>query len=253
MKSMKQLLIELLLIYFTIHRNQPKESSTVLSLRILTRVNVETIVTVQHGFICDSNKCLCGNANSDAVVCDNQKQISAVLDCHCVTYDKECQSTFAGLCFYNCENHHSKKKNDLVTTKLPKRAEMLLNFSVCRYFNRAGLLCGDCEEGYSPLVLSYNLSCVKCPDGHKNWWKFILAGLVPLTFFYIFVVIFNINVTSSRLHGVVWYSQALSIPVLVRMIFSALAQGYPRLMKAIKVLMTLYSYWNLEPLRFYTS
>ena len=126
---------------------------------------------------------------------------------------------------------------------------MLLNFSVCRYFNRAGLLCGDCEEGYSPLVLSYNLSCVKCPNGNKNWWKFILTGLVPLTFFYIFVVIFNINVTSSRLHGVILCSQALSIPVLVRMIFSAFVQGYPRLMKAIKVLMTLHSYWNLEPLR----
>ena len=247
MKSMKQLLIELLLIYLlSIESTRGKFNS--FELKNINKSQCGDDSDCPTWFICDSNKCLCGNANSDAVVCDNQKQTSAVLDCHCVTYDKESQSTFAGLCFYNCENHHSKKKNDLVTTKLPKKAEMLLNFSVCRYFNRAGLLCGDCEEGYSPLVLSYNLSCVKCPDGHKNWWKFILAGFVPLTFFYIFVVIFNINVTSSRLHGVVWYSQALSIPVLVRMIFSALAQGYPRLMKAIKVLMTLYSYWNLEPL-----
>ena len=132
---------------------------------------------------------------------------------------------------------------------LPKRAEILLNVSICRYFNRAGLLCGDCKEGYSPLVLSYNLSCVRCPDGHKNWWKFILAGFVPLTFFYFFVLFFNINVTSSRLHGVVWYSQALSIPILLRVIFSALSQGYPRLMIAVKISMILYSYWNLEPFR----
>ena len=70
-------------------------------------------------FTCVSNECLCGNQGSDAVVCDTHRQTSAVLDCHCVTYDKENQSTFAGLCFYNCENHHSKKKNDLVneTTK----------------------------------------------------------------------------------------------------------------------------------------
>jgi hypothetical protein len=166
-----------------------------------------------------------------------------------VTYDKESRSTFADLCFYNCENHHSKKKNDLVTTPLPKRAEILLNFSICSYFNRAGLICGDCDEGYSPLVLSYNLSCVKCPDGNKNWWKFILAGFVPLTFFYFFVVLFNINVTSSRLHGVVWYSQALSLPISVRVTFSALAQGDPRLMEAIKISMILYSHWNLEPFR----
>ena len=201
-------------------------------------------------FTCNShNECECGNGPSDAVVCDNHRLISAVLDCNCVTYDKETQSTFAGLCFFNCENHHSKKKNDLVTTPLPNRAEMLLNSSICNYFNRAGLLCGDCKEGYSPFVLSYNLSCVKCPDGHKNWWKFILAGFVPLTCFYFFVVLFNINVTSSRLHGVVWFSQALSIPILLRMIMSALAQGYPRLMTAVKIVMIFYSYWNLEVLR----
>ena len=201
-------------------------------------------------FTCDSyNECVCGNGPSDAVACDNHRLIAAVLDCNCVTYDKETQSTFAGLCFFNCENHHSKKKNDLVTTPLPNRAEMLLNSSICNYFNRAGLLCGDCKEGYSPFVLSYNLTCVKCPDGHKNWWKFILAGFVPLTCFYFFVVLFNINVTSSRLHGVVWFSQALSIPVLVRIVLSVLAQAYPRLMTAVKIFMIFYSYWNLEVLR----
>ena len=72
--------------------------------------------------------------------------------------------------------------------------------------------------GHSPLVFFYNLTCVKCPDGHKNWWKFILVAFVPLTFFYFFVVVFNINVTSYRLHGVVWLSQALSAPAFVRMV-----------------------------------
>ncbi len=119
-------------------------------------------------FTCHSNhECLCGNGQPGAVVCDNQRHISAVFDCHCVTYDKESLSTFTGSCFYNCD---SKKRNDLhaVTTPLPKRAEILLNSSICNDFNRADLLCGECEEGYSPFVLSYNLSCVKCPDGHKN-------------------------------------------------------------------------------------
>ena len=73
---------------------------------------------------------------------------------------------------------------------------LLLNTSFCSYFNRTGLICGDCEEGHSPFVLSYNLSCVRCPEGHKNCWKFILVAFGPLTFFYFFVVPFNINVTS---------------------------------------------------------
>ena len=74
-------------------------------------------------FISDSNnEFSCRNGNSDAIVCDNQRHFSAVLDCHCVTYYKESQSTFARLCFYNCENPHSKKRNNfhVVTMPLPK-------------------------------------------------------------------------------------------------------------------------------------
>ena len=99
------------------------------------------------------------------------------------------------------------------------------------------------------LVLSYNLSCVKCPDGQKNWWKFILVGFVPLTFFYLFVVIFNINVTSSRLHGVIWFSKALSMPSFVRLIMSALSHGSPHLLIATKTFLVFYSFWNLDLFR----
>ena len=156
-------------------------------------------------FICNSEKnCQCGNGHTDAIVCDNENLVSSVLDCHCVTYDGESGSTFVGSCFYNCENYNSDGEKDLVYHKLPNKPEKLINRSVCQYFHRTGLLCSECEDGHSPLVLSYNLSCVECPDGNINWWKFILIGFMPLTFFYFFVVVFNINVTSSRLHGVVF-------------------------------------------------
>ena len=168
--------------------------------------------------ICKSDKnCQCGNEHNDMIICNDETLTSAVLNCHCVTYDEESGSTFVGSCFYNCVN-------EWIYSSLPKKPEMLINKSACTYFHRTGLLCGDCEDGHSPFVLSYNLSCVKCPAGHKNWWKFILVGFVPLTFFYFFVVVFNINVTSSRLHGAVWYSQVFSSPALIacRCLLSAL-------------------------------
>ena len=202
-------------------------------------------------FICNSHgNCQCGKTDNGIVVCDDKLKLSAVLDCHCVTYDSKTKSTYAGKCFYDCERQHSVRKNDVsVYDNLPKRPELLINNSACTRFHRTGLLCGDCEDGHSPLVLSYNLSCVECPDGHKNWWKFILVAFVPLTFFYFFVVVFNINVTSSRLHGVVWISQALSIPILVRLIMASLEQGHPKLLKLAKALIFFYSFWNLEPFR----
>ena len=95
-------------------------------------------------------------------------------------------------------------------------------------------------------ILSYNLSCVKCPDAHRNWWKFILAAIVPLTFFYFFVVLFNINVTSSRLHGVVWFSQTMSTPALVRLIMVSFRYGNQRSLIAAKLFILSYSFWNLD-------
>ena len=201
-------------------------------------------------FICnDDKRCQCGHGHNNAIVCDEKKLTSAVLDCHCVTYDEDTNTTSLGACFYNCENYNSIKNRDVVYHKLPARPEMLINQSVCKYFHRTGLLCGDCEDGHSPLVLSYNLGCVECPDGHKNWWKFILVALVPLTFFYIFVLFFNINVTSSRLHGVVLFSQALSMPALVRLIISTSSQGNSQLLRTSQIFIIFYSFWNLDFLR----
>ena len=202
-------------------------------------------------FICNpQNNCECGDEHNYAVVCDAGRKESAVLDTYCVTYDRKSKSTYLGQCFYNCQNGNEKNKLDSVYSRLPQNLEDLLNESVCTPFHRTGLLCGECEEGYSPFVLSYNLSCVKCPDGHKNWWKFILAGFVPLTFFYFFVVIFHINVTSSRLHGVVWFSQALSFPALTRSLMNELSLGHsPHTLIASKTFLVFYSFWNLDLFR----
>ena len=144
-----------------------------------------------------------------------------------MTCDKHTGSTFVGACFYNCVNYNN---TDRVYHILPGKPIELVNNSACSWFNRKGLLCGECEDDFSPFVLSYNLSCVNCTDGYKNWWKFAVIGFVPLTFFYLFVVIFKINVTSSRLHGVVWFSQTISVPPLARFVMVKLAKNYPHVL-----------------------
>ena len=157
-------------------------------------------------------------------------------------------SAYIGSCSYNCHNNASYKI-------LPDNPKQLINNSVCTQFHRTGLLCGNCEEGYSPFVLSYNLSCVRCPDGHKNWLKFILAGFVLLTIFYfivLHVLLFNINMTSSRIHGVVWFSQALSMPIFIRAVMLTLWQSWTLVkvnLTAVKILSVFYSFWNLDLFR----
>ena len=200
-------------------------------------------------FTCNlKNECTCDNSHTDTIICNDKDLTSAVFNCICVTYDIKSRSTFAGECFYNCKHIHHNEK-DLPIQQLPNMPQLLINKSVCALFHRTGLLCGDCEEGHWPFVLSYNLSCVECPDGHKNWWKFIVVGFVPMTFFYFIVVIFNINVTSSRLHSVVWFSQAVSMPGFVRIMLLSLRLENEELLKLAKVLFSLYTFWNLDVFR----
>ena len=119
---------------------------------------------------------------------------------------------------------------------------------MCGCFNRTGILCAKCQPGLSPLVLSYNLSCVECPDSHKNWWKFVLFGFAPLTLLYFIIIFFNVNVTSSRLHGYVLFSQVLSTPVYTRTLLIAI-KDIPWLLNGAKALEPFFSLWNLEPFR----
>ena len=200
-------------------------------------------------FTCDQKEkhCKCGESYENAIVCDDDSLVSAVLDCYCVTYDNVSGSTYLGLCFFACSGKDWDCHTDFVYSKLPRKPALLINNSACTDFHRTGVLCGECEDGHSPLVLSYNLRCVPCPGGHRNWWKFVLVAFLPLTLFFLLVVMFNINVTSSRLHGIVWFSQAISVPPFARLIVVSFTG--PKLVVA-ELTMMFYSYWNLDILRY---
>lgn len=80
---------------------------------------------------------------------------------------------------------------------------------------------------YSPTIFT----CVEYPDGNKNWWKFVLAGFVSLTFFYVLVC--YINIASSHLCGVVLFSQVFSIPPMAHITIVTI-ENQPKELKAVK-------------------
>jgi hypothetical protein len=205
-------------------------------------------------YFCENStkQCKCGKTNHGMIRCNEDRGGAYILNCYCVTYNEECNSSQAGLCFYNCDSDHQMTMNDKVYHLLPMNPAKDLNSAMCGRFNRTGVLCGKCNKGLYPFVLSYNFTCVECPDGHKNWWKFILAGFVPLTFFYIFVMLFNINITSSHLRGVVLYSQVLSTPQMARIILLTIENQH-KVLTAVKVVYSFYSFWNLDFFRSVTD
>ena len=192
-----------------------------------------------------TGKCKCGPPiRHGGIKCSEKIMRSAVLNCHCVTYDEIEAKTFAGLCFYNCERPVLSKVLENVYHGLPENISDLNNY-MCGRFNRDGVLCGECIKGLSPFVLSYNLSCVNCPNSHLNWLKFIVVGFIPLTIFYFVMIFFNIKVTSSHMHGYVLFSQAVSTPAFVRILLLS-TEGVPFVSKLVKFVEPFFSSWNLD-------
>ena len=164
----------------------------------------------------------------------------SVLNGFCATVDEQNNILEVGHCLYNFII-----SNNSVYRDFPKNNS---NF-MCADLNRTGTLCGKCQDGYYPLAYSYDMKCVQCPNGKSNWWKFVLAAFLPLTIFYVFILFFKVNVVSSRFQGFLFYSQIISWPTMVRVLFLS-TYGNQHSEKvgntAAHSLATFYGIWNLD-------
>ena len=108
-------------------------------------------------------------------------------------------------------------------------------------FHRQGVLCGQCASGYAPSMNSGSFDCVKC-TGTKaklGWLLFIATKFVPLTIFFIILIVFNISLTSGPANAFIFYSQIITTCFglyTVSIKFQTLKRSY----------VVLYDIWNLN-------
>ena len=74
-----------------------------------------------------------------------------------------------------------------------------LNYSMCRPMNRKGVVCSGCMDGYGPSFTSYGYRCVKCADAWYRKPPLLIYELLPITVFYVIVLVFRISVTNLLL------------------------------------------------------
>ena len=192
------------------------------------------------------NECVCGVDHHDVVKCNTTLNETYILDCYQMTFDENLQQVIAGLSFYGCMNQVDPHG---IYHRVPANMSQI-NEVMCSPFHRGGRLCGACRDGYSPLVYSYQLYCKQCSDTESkyNWAIFIAVAFIPLTFFYIFVVLFKFNANSPHLHGFVFFAQIIGAPANIR----ALTQGWQFgsvVTFLSKLLATVYGVWNLDYFR----
>ena len=182
----------------------------------------------------------------EIVKCGKHNTFS-VLNGYCLTMDENTDTSEAGQCLYNDLTH-----DDLgLYTYLPRNNSELKDYMCNRQvkLKRTGTLCGKCQDGYYPLAYSFDMTCVQCPNGKSNWWKFVLAAFLPLTIFCIIILFFKINVVSSRFQGFLFYSQMISAPAMMRALFLANYNNKSDRKAAhigLQLLAALYGIWNLD-------
>ena len=182
--------------------------------------------------------CRCGNDIHGAVSCNESTKQVAILDCYCMTYN-ESTGPVVGICIYNCIHHTLK---DSLYHPLPSN---ITELNMCRYFNRTGQLCGNCEKNYSIPVYSYDLKCVQCATDPSGWVKYILAAFLPLTVFFILVLSCRLSATSPHLSTFVLFSQAGATGANVRCLL-AVIEPYPIAEISARVMLSIYGIWNLD-------
>ncbi len=191
---------------------------------------------------CFQNKtCKCSH-HSDYVSCGREN--TSVEYCYCLTYSKEDPIFRLGACIYNCGTRYKHFAVTNTRLKVPSNRSML-NAAMCGHLHREGTLCGRCNQNHSSPAYSYEMNCIYCPQGHGQWWKFILAAFGPLTIFYVFLLLCKVSITPAYLYSFVFYSQLLSVPLF--MCSATLAfqhnSGY---LVVLNIMASLYGIWNLD-------
>ena len=125
-----------------------------------------------------------------------------------------------------------------------------LNERVCGPFNREGLLCSKCKPGYGPAPYSLSLKCERCRDEYVGWFwlLYLVLEVVPLTVFYLIVILLNIHVTSPPFTAFVFFCQLFTLLFKKSVYFKTgvikySSKIFPYMISA------LISIWNLDIFR----
>lgn len=87
----------------------------------------------------------------------------------------------------------------------------LLSQAVCEN-NRTGILCGECLNGCGPAVNSRKFECVQCTETSLtlSTVKYVSAVYIPLTFLLVFIIVFDIRLTTGPANSFILFSQMVT-------------------------------------------
>ena len=129
-----------------------------------------------------------------------------------------------------------------------------LNHFMCGPLNRKGYLCSDCINGFGPSlsVIEDANYCFRCTDNWRGVMIYIILVFIPVTLFYLTILVFQIRMTSAPMPCFIMYSQLVvlllshpldsSFEVIQTIEFTN--EGHLRLV--IRLILVFYGIFNLD-------
>ena len=227
--------------------------TVVCSVRILTVaiavVSVTATLSCPPGFVSQGNSCVCADWPDGIITCDEDSLNASMLIEYCMTYDNGTEDVRVGYCpqaFY---------MNGSYKFYYPLPAEVsALNDQMCSPFNREGLLCGECQDGFAVLPFNHrHIECINCTSVSYGWIKLIAFSYVPITIIFTVIVVFGISIVSGPINSVIFFGQITTSQVVdMGTVMSFLgAQGTFTFSERISTVVVngLYGFFNLHIFR----
>ena len=200
--------------------------------------------------------CKCGYGLGGLVLCDRASQVHLHL-CYCLTaYAKDPKVAVVGPCTHKCQysraydndllHYNSIPSNVSVTELSNYTCSISTSLSSMQSLNREGQLCGKCKKGFAPPAYSYDWRCMNCSlndtSWKKQWAAYFAIVYLPLTAFFVVILMFRINTTSPSLNAFVLISQVAASPIVIKA-----CNGYIHPWShTVRAAFSLYGFWNLD-------
>ena len=186
-------------------------------------------------------------------ICNDVGHQIAISSWYCPSVDEATNITEFGLCLYNCFHHVEEYYSDNPSYVTLPSEYADWNEAICGRYSRTGMFCSKCKEDMYLQAYSYDMSCTACSGSWANWLKYVFSAFVPLTIFYIFILLFKINIPLSRFQGYVFYCQVMSCSIFMRESYLLLSksESHSELFRLDQFFGSLYGIWNLDFFRVY--
>ena len=193
---------------------EPNQTATLrLDIASISESYIELDVDMKNcppGFVFKNSKCVSNNRVQNGIVrCDSEKFVCYLLPGYWAGFiDGKLYTGPCPFCEYQVSNISGIMPN--LEIALP-RTEPELEWTVCGE-TRKGLLCGTCRANHTVHFHSPGYLCKRPRIKNEcklGWLLYLLSEILPVTIFFITVLVLNISFTSGIINGFILFVQLL--------------------------------------------